>query len=338
MTRTTSRPRVGITYDLRSDYLALGYGEEETAEFDSEVTIAGICEALGALGYAPERIGGVRKLAQQLVSGERWDCVFNICEGLKGIAREAQVPALLEAYDIPYLFSDPLTLSLALDKAMAKRVLRDCGVPTAPFAVIETPDEFRAVDLGFPLFLKPVAEGSGKGIGACSKVQDGNELARVAADLLRRFAQPVLIESYLPGREFTVGITGTGAAAQILGVMEVLWMEGAAPHGYGYDNKEHFEGRMDYRLADDPEAQEAARVALAAWRALRCRDGGRIDIRSTADARPNFIEVNPLAGLNPERSDLVYIARFKGISYQDLIARIMAAFHARCPDVPRPRG
>src|ERR1700678_407463 len=133
---TLSKLRIGITYDLRADYLALGYGDEETAEFDSQVTVDALVEALGALGYTPEPIGGVRRLCERLVAGERWDCVFNFCEGLKGVAREAQVPALLEAYDIPYVFSDPLTLALALDKAMAKRVVRDCGVPTAPFGVI----------------------------------------------------------------------------------------------------------------------------------------------------------------------------------------------------------
>src|ERR1700733_176625 len=157
--------RIGVTYDLRSDYLALGYGEEETAEFDAEETIAAVCDALGGLGQTPIRIGGIRPLAKALVAGERWDAVFNICEGLKGVSREAQVPALLEAYGIPYLFSDPLTLALALDKAMAKRVVRDCGVPTADFAVIESEADIAGVTLDFPLFLKPVAEGSGKGVG-----------------------------------------------------------------------------------------------------------------------------------------------------------------------------
>src|SRR3569833_1288059 len=130
--------RVGVTYDLRSDYRAMGYGEEETAEFDAEETIAANCEALTALGHRPERIGGIKPLAAKLVAGERWDAVFNICEGLKGVSREAQVPALLEAYDIPYVFSDPLTLALCLDKAMTKRVLRDAGVPAADFALLET--------------------------------------------------------------------------------------------------------------------------------------------------------------------------------------------------------
>src|ERR1700720_1880549 len=257
--------RVGVTYDLRADYLALGFGEEETAEFDSEITIAGICGALVSLGHEPDRIGGVRALAERLVAGERWDCVFNFCEGLKGVAREAQVPALLEAYDVPYLFSDPLTLSLALDKAMAKRVVRDCGVPTAPFAVIERATEAQRIELAFPLFLKPVAEGSGKGIGTHSKVNGRAELERVSGELLERFQQPVLVEAWLPGREFTVGITGTDDGAEVLGIMEVLWTENAAAHGYGYENKEHFEGRMDYRLLDESEGQEAGRGGAAAW-------------------------------------------------------------------------
>jgi D-alanine-D-alanine ligase len=325
-----------VTFDLRADYLAQGFGEEDTAEFDSEVTIAAICGALDALGFQPERIGGVHALVECLAKGERWDCVFNFCEGLKGVAREAQAPALLDAYDVPYVFSDPLTLALALDKGMAKRVVRDCGVPTAPFAVIAKPGDTACLDLDFPLFLKPVAEGSGKGIGERSKVSSTSELESVAADLMRRFGQPVIAEAYLPGREFTVGITGTDDDAEVLGVMEVLWLEHAAPHGYGYDNKEHFEGRMDYRLADDSEAREAAAVALSAWRALRCRDGGRIDIRSDENARPQFIEVNPLAGLNPERSDLAFIARFKGVSYLDLIRLIMNAFLRRHPKLAAP--
>ncbi|HKD21398.1 MAG TPA: hypothetical protein VKB71_05270 [Rhizomicrobium sp.] len=325
--------RVGVTYDLRSDYLALGLGEEETAEFDSEVTIAAICAALEALGHEPVRIGNVRRLTEELAAGARWDAVFNICEGLKGVAREAQVPALLEAYDIPYVFSDPLTLTLALDKGMAKRVVRACGVPTPDFAVVTRAEEAKGIDLPLPLFLKPVAEGSGKGVSAKSRVGDRAALARVAADLLARFQQPALAEIFLPGREFTVGIVGTGEEAEALGVIEVLWTDKAAEHGYGYENKEHFEEKMIYRLVDDKAAREAAEVALGAWRALRCRDGGRVDIRFGDDGKAYFLEVNPLAGLNPDRSDLVFIARFKGLSYRDLIGRIMDSFLRRNPQL-----
>jgi D-alanine-D-alanine ligase len=328
--------RIGVTYDLRADYLALGHGEEETAEFDSEQTIAALCDALASLGYETSRIGGVRRLAEKLVAGERWDCVFNFCEGLKGMSREAQAPALLEAYDIPYVFSDPLTLAVALDKAMTKHIVRAHGVPTPDFALIENAEDARKIDLPFPLFVKPVAEGSGKGIHAKSKVDNAADLARVAEDLLTRFRQPVLVETFLPGREYTVGIVGTGVDAESLGVMEVIFGDKAAAHGYGYENKEFYEDRMTYRLVEGVEGEAAANVALAAWRALRCRDGGRIDLRCDERGAPSFIEMNPLAGLNPERSDLVFIARFRNMSYRDLIGRIMAAFHKRHPQLRAP--
>src|SRR5438045_3914551 len=208
------RIRIGVTFDLRADYLAMGYGEEETAEFDSEVTIEAICDALAAMGYMPIRIGNVRQLTDALARGERWSAVFNFCEGLRGFAREAQVPALLEAYDIPYVFSDPLTLAVCLDKGMAKRIVRDCGVPTPEFAVIERVADIRNVDLPFPLFLKPIAEGSGKGVNGQSKIEDVASLRRVASELLVRFQEPVLAESFLPGRASTVGGIATETAAE----------------------------------------------------------------------------------------------------------------------------
>jgi D-alanine-D-alanine ligase len=323
--------RIGVTYDLRADYLAQGFGAEETAEFDSEITIAAICAALGELGYMPVRVGNVRQLASRLVAGEHFDAVFNICEGLKGVAREAQVPALLEAYDIPYVFSDPLTLALALDKGMTKRIVRDAGIPTPEFAVIEKVEDTGSLNLPFPLFAKPVSEGSGKGVSAASRIVDREALVRVVSDLLERFRQPVLIETYLPGREFTVGVTGTGDDAEILGVLEVALAEGADAHGYGYENKEHCDEKIRYTLVDDAQARAVADVALAAWRTLRCRDGGRVDIRNDAQNRPSFVEVNPLAGLNPEHSDLVFIANFRGIPYRELIGLIMKSFLKRYP-------
>jgi D-alanine-D-alanine ligase len=325
--------KIGVTYDLRSDYLALGYSEEATAEFDAEETIAAVCAALSGLGHDVERIGSVRPLAAALAAGRRWDAVFNICEGLKGVSREAQVPALLEAFDVPYMFSDPLTLALALDKAMAKRVVRDAGVPTADFALIESEADIANVALPFPLFLKPVAEGSGKGVGGRSKVDNREDLQSVARDLLAAFAQPVLVEEFLPGREFTVGITGTGTAATVLGISEIVPGEKYVGHGYGYDNKENWEGRLQVVRATDTAAQAAGDVALAAWRALRCRDGGRADVRLDFDGRPRFIEVNPLAGMRPGYSDLCFIAQFEGLSYQQLIGKFLNAFLARHPEL-----
>ena len=329
--------RIGVTYDLRSDYLALGYGEEETAEFDAEETVIAICGALTGLGHRPERIGGIRPLAEKLVAGTRWDAVFNICEGLKGVSREAQVPALLEAYDIPYVFSDPLTLALCLDKAMTKRVLRAASVPTADFAVIEGEADIAKVAMDFPLFLKPVSEGSGKGVDSRSRVADRAGLESVARDLLARFRQPVLVEEFLPGREFTVGITGTGEAASVLGVIEIVPTANYVGHGYGYLNKSDWKGKLDIVPADDAEARAAGEVALSAWRVLRCRDGGRADIRLHQDGRPRFIEVNPLAGIRPGYSDLCFIADFQNISYQALIGKFLQSFLARHPHLERDR-
>jgi D-alanine-D-alanine ligase len=330
--------RIGVTYDLRSDYLAMGYGEEETAEFDSEVTIAAICDALAGLGFVADRIGGVRKLAERLAAGERWDAVFNFCEGLTGISREAQVPALLEAYDIPYVFSDPLTMALTLDKAMCKHVVRDCGVPTVDFAVIDTIADISRVKLAYPLFLKPVAEGSGKGIDANSKVDDLAALERTAASLLRKFRQPVLVETFLPGREFTVAITGTGSDASVLGVSEIVKKANYVGDGYGFENKEYWEDKVDIVGAPKAEAMAAGEVALAAWRALRCRDGGRVDIRCDGECKPHFIEVNPLAGLRPEYSDMCFIADREGVSYQQLIGKIMDSFLKRHPELAARRS
>ncbi len=321
--------RFGVTYDLRSDYRALGYGEEETAEFDAEETIAAICEALSGLGHVPERIGGIRALAEKLASGARWDAVFNICEGLKGVSREAQVPALLEAYDIPYVFSDPLTLALCLDKAMTKRVLRDAAVPTAAFALVERETDIAKVSMDFPLFLKPVSEGSGKGVDARSRVANRDEMESVARDLLARFRQPVLVEEFLPGREFTVGITGTGDTASVLGVIEIVPTGKYVGHGYGLENKSDWEGKLDIVPVDDAEARAAAAVALAAWKVLRCRDGGRADVRLDRHGSPRFIEVNPLAGIRPGYSDLCFIADFQKISYRELIGKFLDSFLAR---------
>jgi D-alanine-D-alanine ligase len=327
--------RIGVTYDLRADYLAQGMSKEDSAEFDSEITIAALCAALEGLGYDAERVGNLRALNARLVAGERWDAVFNICEGLKGYAREAQVPALLEAYDIPYVFSDPLTLAAALDKNWAKRIVRDQGVPTPDFAVIERPSDIASVALPFPVFLKPVAEGSGKGISERSKATNPAEMRATALDLLARYHQPVLVETYLPGQEFTVGITGTGAEAEVLGVLAITPTAKALGDGYGFENKEQWEEKVTLQIVDGPEATAAADVALAAWRALRCRDGGRIDTRCDSAGKPYFIEVNPLAGLNPEYSDLCFLARFKGVSYRELIGKIMASFLRRHPELER---
>lgn len=322
--------RVGLTYDLREAYLAQGLDEEATAEFDAPETIAAIEAVLLQRGFVPERIGGVRELAARLVAGERFGFVFNIAEGSGGLAREAQVPALLEVYGIPYTFSDPLTLALTLDKAMAKRVVRDHGIPTAPFAVVAKVAELAAIELPFPVFVKPLAEGSGKGISAACHVNSKLDLKEVCQLLIGRFNQPLLIETYLPGREFTVGLVGNGADTQVLGVTEIELNANAESFCYSYANKAAYQSRVGYHLVDDDEARRAAATALAAWRGLRGRDSGRVDLRSNELGQPQFLELNPLPGLHPVHSDLVIMARLTGRNYADLLGAIIEAFLERC--------
>ncbi len=326
---------IGITYDLRQNYLDLGFGEEETAEFDSEVTIDAIDEALRQLGHRTDRIGRLQQLAKRLVNGDRWDMVFNIAEGMYGVGREAQVPALLDAYNIPYTFSDPLVMSLTLHKGMTKRVLRDLGVPTPAFYEIHRENDLNDVDLPFPLFAKPVAEGTGKGISQDSKIFNKEQLAAVCRRLLKEYRQPVLVETFLPGREFTVGILGTGECARSLGVMEVVFRNGTENNAYGYGNKKDWVENIEYRRAEDEAAAIAAEYALAAWRGIGCRDAGRIDMRLDAQGVPNVIEINPLAGLRPEYSDLPLLCGLYGISYLELIDGIVRSAAERIPQKSR---
>jgi len=321
--------RIALVYDLRDDYRALGLSEEEVAEFDNIDTIDQLDGALRALGCEVERVGRGQVLAARLAAGERFDLVFSIAEGVKGRSREAQVPALCELFDQPYLFSDPLTSAASLDKTVAKRLVRDAGVPTPAFMVAASDaSELRGWN-EFPAFVKPIAEGTGKGCEAASVAHTPQELAAAAAILLKRYRQPVLVETYLPGREFTVGIVGNGEGATMLGVCEILLKEDAEANVYSLHNKELCEDLVIYRRADDEEAGTAARHALAAYRALECRDAARIDLRSNAGGEPYFLEANPLAGLHPHHSDLPILAAQNGIPFVDLIGMILDAGLAR---------
>lgn len=324
--------KIGITYDLREDYLIEGYSEEETAEFDRAETIEAIDQTLKELGYRTDRIGHLKSLTRRLAAGDRWDLVFNIAEGLRGFGREAQIPALLDAYDIPYTFSDPLVLALTLHKGMTKHVIRDMGIPTPDFAIIEKEDQITGICLSYPLFAKPVAEGTGKGITAASKINTEKELVDVCRMLLTVFKQPVLVESFLPGREFTVGIIGTGKDAIATDTMEVCLKAQAEPDVYSYINKENCEELVEYRLVYDEEAQQVRETALSAWRGLGCRDAGRMDLRSDRSGRPNFMEVNPLAGLHPQHSDLPIIFSLMGKTFHQLIDMIMHSALKRVQD------
>jgi D-alanine-D-alanine ligase len=315
---------IGLVYDLRDDYLAEGFSEEQVAEFDSLATISLLEQALQSLGYATERVGNGLALAKALASGRRWDLVFTIAEGLNGRSREAQVPALLEMYGLAYTFSDPLVCALTLDKAMTKRVVQSAGLYTPGFSVVASADDVESVVLQYPLFAKPVAEGTGKGVDHRSRINSAEELRSVCVRLLERFDQPVLVEEFLPGREFTTAVLGTGRDAQVLGTMEMTIRPNAPAADYSYEVKELCEGCVNYfPMPQGALRDEVEDLALRAYQVLECRDTGRVDIRLDARGRPAFIEINPLPGLHPTHSDLPMIATQVGMAYEELIGRIV---------------
>lgn len=321
---------IGLTYDLKSEYLAMGYSPEEAAEFDREETIDAIEKSLRAAGHGTERIGYIRNLAAMLSNGKKWDLVFNIAEGVSGFSREAQVPALLEAYQIPYCGSDPLTLALTHHKGFTKQIVALAGVPTPAFSVVTKPIDVGRVSLRYPLFVKPIAEGTGKGINGKSMVTNEIELKVQCEYVISTFKQPALVEEYLPGREITVGVLGSGRDAKIIGAMEIISLDGAEDNAYSYFNKENYEQVITYSLVNDEAVlREAEALCISAWDALGGKDFCRMDLRADEAGRFSFIEVNALPGLNPVHSDLPIICQKKGFNYAALINSVVNSARIR---------
>jgi D-alanine-D-alanine ligase len=321
---------IGLCFDSKEEYLADGYSALDVMEFDDEGVIGSLEDVLTGLGHRVERIGRGRNLAQRLALGERWDLLFNFAEGLHGRGREAQVPAVCELFEQPYTFSDPVTCGVTLDKAWAKHIVRDAGLPTPDFAVIRRREDAEQVTMSPPLFVKPVAEGSSKGVTGRSIVERADSLATLCGELLPTFPEGLLVERFLPGREITVGVVGNGASARAVAAMEVVWTERAEVPAYTALNKDEWVERISYRLVEDQtSADEATALALAVTSTLQCRDVARVDLRADASGRLSFLEVNPLPGLHPVRSDLPIMARLAGIAYKDLLAEILEAAAVR---------
>lgn len=310
------------------------------AEWDSAETIDAVASALSAYGDVI-RLEATQDFPERLRAAQP-DIVFNIAEGLHGTNREAHVPAICEFYDIPYSGSDPFTLSLCLHKAKTKDFLTAHGIANARYLLIESESDLETALASHallaarpsplaPLFIKPVQEGSSKGITEKNFVRSRDELVAQARFLLETYAQPVLVEEFLPGAEFTCGVLGNGASAQVLPLVGMNF--GSLPNGalpiYG------FEAKWVWDTPDDPidifecpakidDALTAAisDVVLRAYRVLGCRDWSRIDVRLDAAGIPNIVEVNPLPGILPNPEDnscLPKAARAAGLGYDELI-------------------
>ena len=315
---------------------------DEFAEWDSPATINAVATALAQCGEVVPLEATVDFPLN--LRDARPDIVFNIAEGLRGPNRESHVPAICEFYGIAYTGSDPFTLALCLEKSRTKEVLRARGVPTADWWLIRSHADLRhllATLPAFPLFAKPVHEGSSKGITENNFVASANRLESVVLDLLERYEQPVIVESFLPGAEFTCGVLGNGQSARVLPIVGMNF--GALPPGalpiYGYEAKwlwDRPEEPLDIFScpANIPESlrTEIDDVVLRAYDVLGCRDWSRIDVRLDADGHANIVEVNPLPGILPdaaENSCLPKAARAAGMNYDELIIACLRAGAAR---------
>jgi len=325
--RRTERLKVGFAFNVKRIHPDPAGDQDEEAEYDSPETLQAIREALASHGHEVVDLEATSDLPLVL-SSTPVDVVFNIAEGFRGRSRESQVPALLELLDIPYTGSDPAALSVSLDKALAKRMVRTHGVPTPDYVVWTTGKERLPREMQrFPLIVKPVAEGTSKGVTAKSVVHDEAELREVARELLGKYRQPALVEQYIAGREFTVGLIGE-RRPRVLPAMEIVFLDAGDPTPvYSFDMKQEWSKRIRYEVPaklSERESERLERAARECFLALGCRDVARLDFRMDPQGRIFFIESNPLPGLAPGWSDLVLIAQAAGILYRDLIGEILS--------------
>lgn len=316
--------------DLPADYYS---------ECDSAKAVKAIARALRSNGSTVLPVEADQHLPEWL-ENHPVDLAFSIAEGFGGESREARVPALLELLDIPYTGSGVLGLALAMDKCRSKQIFRYGGIPTPNFQLFGHPDEPLDQRLHFPLIVKPNCEGSAKGIWASSVVSDEGALRAQVHKIRAEYAQDVLVEEFIDGKELTVGILGN---EQILPVLEIDFSrcEASGESFYSWRMKE-FQGNQRMHLTPTfwcparlnlKVTQAVQAVALKAARALACRDIARVDIRLSDDGIPFVLEVNPLPGLDPEESNFPIMAQAAGLTFEALIHRIVSFAVERHPDL-----
>jgi D-alanine--D-alanine ligase len=347
---------IALIAEQRSTYHDQGYSEEECAALPHNGEADNILTTLQDLGHHVTLVPGIQALVKYLAAGtyKDWDLAFNIAQGFHGLAREAQVPALLDAYQVPYTFSNAATMALCQNKVSTKIILAHHKIPTAPFAVISCGEhKLNLGDLShmlprYPLFLKPVTEGSSKGIGRFNKVTEPADLESAVKKLRSLLPdQDILVEPFLSGRELSVSILGTGAQSRVIGVTEHVFEKPSSNSAVENRNCHSLEFasrkskcsdagmlvvRSDPGLMAETPVKAACQVALDAWKTLGCRDAGRVDIRFSSyelDAVPNVLELNPIAGLLPGHSPLALCSEENGIPYKDLLAAITQSALAR---------
>lgn len=320
------------------------------AEWDSVETINAVKSALEL--HHDVSLVEANHQAYEKLCALKPDFVFNMAEGLNGAFREALIPALLELLGIPYTGSDPLTLAICLDKARTKEILSFYRIPTAPFFVVTDVESLQLNGLEYPLIVKPLHEGSSKGILNTSVVRSPQSLKNEVVRVIENYHQPALVERYLPGREFTVALLGNGKDLRVLPIVESKF-DDFPPEANPINS---FEAKWIWDNLENPInviecpakipltlQLELERIARRTFEVLRCRDWCRIDIRLDADGVPNVLEVNPIPGVLPnpsEHSNYPAAAAAAGMSYEEMINAVLNVAVARYQHGParhRPR-
>lgn len=325
--------KIALTYNIKREVKEEGLPADYYSEFDSEETIESIVGALRSCGHEVCLVEADRYLLNWL-QNNKVDIIFNIAEGRAGESRESQVPAILDFLEIPYTGSGVLSLSVALNKTLTKKLLEQAGVPTPKYKLFKTPSDISDSGIEYPLIVKPNSEGSAKGITISSVVRNETELKREVERTYRTYNQEILVEEFIEGRELTVGILGNGSPT-VLPILEIDFSSCKASGEYFYTWKvKEYEKEVDKALGLTPvwhcparlsgeESRKVTEAALKAHSLIGCRDLSRIDIRLSNEGIPYVLEVNPLPGLDPKDSNLPYIAKCAGFSYADLINKIL---------------
>jgi len=318
--------RVGLAYNVKPADPPDHLPEDAFEEYDSEATVGHIENALSSLDHDVRRLPAGRGFVDA-VRDAAPDIVFNIAEGEGGRCREAHVPAVLEMLGVPYAGSDPLTLSVTLDKPVAKRLVAYEGYPTPPFRTFRCAEELESLPFPCPVIVKPVFEGSSKGVRLSSRATSIDQTREMVRFVTQTYRQEAMVEAFVPGAEVTVGVLGNDPP-RVVGMMEIVPKTvSPAEFVYSLEVKRDWENRVAYRV---PPAlpggalSEIERCALGIYRALGCLDFSRIDFRLDTAGRPQFIECNPLPGLSPGYGDLPIMAERAGIPYRSLIRQILS--------------
>ncbi|MEW6506645.1 MAG: ATP-grasp domain-containing protein [Bacteroidota bacterium] len=337
--------KVALTYNVKPDESSsesapLSLKSKKSSSFNDTYAEWDTIETVNAIKEALELHHEVTLIEANIDAFEKFkkvnpEIVFNVAECANGVSREARIPAMLDMLGIPYTGSDPLTLATCLDKSRTKEVLSYHDVPTSKFIYVESLDDLQYFNLAFPVIMKPVSEGSGKGIFNSSFVNNLPDLTERLSENLNAYNQPFIIEEYLPGREFTVAILGNNSDTEVLPIVEINFNElpGNLLPIYSFEAKWVVDTRdnplniFSCPAKIDRELEEKIKaVCLKTYKVLRCKDWSRIDLRLDANGEPNIIEINPLPGILPKPEDnscFPKAARAKGLSYEEMINKVL---------------